>query len=1556
MTRGDGFWICLQCGKRIDDAALAGETSGEAYGNLPSLLAIPLAEYAAESHPVMRLHRLCDAVEVLTRFFTVVALGELRCRLGDEPLPKSLLEKLQPSIERPTFGQWREMLRAIVAALEPGDPLVVPELPEFVTDQLLPGLSAEPREPERNLVELRNRAVHGGAMTRATAKEFLNTWQTWLEEILQQLDFFDDCEVCHYTERTARKLLGTQEAAGPAIPLSTDLESNLEQRQLDGHVLLLRGYRWLDLWPLCDYGCARTTSLAGERRSSTAGPLVYIRAERDRLLYAALGVNLSQGERADVADEFRSLFRLEERVPGKGLRLAADYEDEIRADSQSLVGRVTEIRQAKAAVKASDSGVLWISGPGGIGKSYLLARLADDLRGDPKKVLRIAWRFKASDTGRCNRAAFFRHAIGRLADWSPLESTEIIPSDDPAELFDYLRGLLQRAAELQAAHPRDRPPRVLLVLDGMDEIARSDDDFPNVPFRLNVPNVVWLCAGRPEGKLPEIFAADRSIHVFPATDQNPNGGLPAMLENDIRGMLLDGTDKLKYELLALDQEPSAGAVPANAAVQAVIERARGLPLYVHLVIEDILSGQFRFQELQHRLPPSLDRYYDELLKRLSIGALQALLTPLVVTICHAKAPLDEKTLHLLMVRRTVVTKGGEGQQLVRQGLAAVQSMVRAARIPRRQGFGYEPYHETFRQHVLTDSKQIIGQQNPLTRDALCAMVCDWSGVPADHPARDYVLHHGPQHLVDAERWDELEALLTDIYFLQAKNEVGLVFDLAGDFTAAVAALPEDRPGRRILALLNKALQRDIHFIARHAQDYPQGLFQCLWNSGWWYDCPAAAQHYLPLAFSGKGREAPGLGAGLSTAPHALAPCLRARQHDSESPAPLYALLESWRTQRNEATSGLPWLRALRPPLIHLGAAQLAVLRGHQSSVESVAFSPGGDRIVSGSRDHTLRLWDAASGAEVAVLRGHKKIVNSVAFSPGGDRIVSGSRDDTVRVWDATSGAEVAKLHEHESWVNSVAFSPGGDRIVSGSRDQTVRIWDAASGEGLAVLRGHESSVMSVAFSPGGDLVASGSLDQTVRLWDVQSGAELAVLSGHVSEVHSVAFSPGGDRIVSGSRDDTARVWDVASFAQLAVLRGHENDVRSVAFSPGGDRIASGSPDRTVRVWDATRGTELAVLRGHENAVYCVAFSAGGDRIVSGGGYPDMTVRVWAATIGVELGALRGHEHYVRSVAFSPGGDRIVSGSWDRTVRLWDARSGEELVVFRGHENYVSSVAFSPGGDRIVSRSEDKTVRVWDAASGVELAVLRGHESWVDSVAFSPNGDRIVSGSRDNTARVWDAASGAELAVLRGHESWVNSVAFSPCGDRIVSGARDKTVRVWDAASGAELAVLREHQHYVSTVAYSPCGDRIVSGSENGTVRVWDAVSGAELAVLRGHERLVESVAFSPSGDRIVSGSQDRTVRVWDGQTGQCLKVIPGPGDVYLIAREANESPLRALARGQQTIIEQAGTRQPIAWFPVALPLITTHPDGRNWAGSVGNHVYILTLEGEPEPPDPQHEK
>ncbi len=391
-----------------------------------------------------------------------------------------------------------------------------------------------------------------------------------------------------------------------------------------------------------------------------------------------------------------------------------------------------------------------------------------------------------------------------------------------------------------------------------------------------------------------------------------------------------------------------------------------------------------------------------------------------------------------------------------------------------------------------------------------------------------------------------------------------------------------------------------------------------------------------------------------------------------------------------------------------------VLTGHTDSVVSVAYSPDGQTIAAGSDDHTIRLWNADTGAHIRTLQGHTNRVKSVAYSPDGLTIASGSNDKTVRIWNADTGAHIRTLQGHTNWVFSAAYSPDGRTLASSSADDTIRIWNANTGAHLRTLRGDTSNVFySAAYSPDGQTIASGGDDNTIHIWNANTGAHLRTLQGHTAPVNSVAYSPDGQTIASGGDDYKVRIWNANTGALIRTLQGHMNWVSSVAYSPDGQTIAAGSGDNTIWTWNADTGEHLATFRGHTDMVRSVAYSPDGQTIASGSS--DNTIRIWdISDLTVPT---------ARPTVIVSGPSEAPAGAFNVTILFSSAVTGftsSDIVVTNGSatnlagsgKTYTATIESSSAGAVTVSVPANAAGNN-EASNTYSVNIVRGSSFTVD---------------------------------------------------------------------------------------------------------------------------------------------------------------------------------------------------------------------------------------------------
>lgn len=504
---------------------------------------------------------------------------------------------------------------------------------------------------------------------------------------------------------------------------------------------------------------------------------------------------------------------------------------------------------------------------------------------------------------------------------------------------------------------------------------------------------------------------------------------------------------------------------------------------------------------------------------------------------------------------------------------------------------------------------------------------------------------------------------------------------------------------------------------------------------------------------------------------------------------------------------------------------LAVLKGLEAPARALEFSPTESaRLAVVGSDAVLRVWDWKQGSAPELLRGHQSVINDVDWSPDGAQLATVSDDRTLRLWEATTGRLELTLREHSDAVTTIDYgvSQGEAVIATGSKDTTMRLWDPRDGQAVRVFAGHEEGILDVRFSEDGGSLLSASGDGSLRLWDLIStrGLQSLSLKGDEDQTRVVAcsFDQAGTRFLS------------------AVERVHTDPVTGATTSNGEVRVWS-EETREALVKYETEDMVVSATFVEDDQTLAVLlapsvrpFPASMPSIL--GAIELQTIRLVLASAetgeyirDIPLGASK----KLQALAANRRGTVVAVGGMDHEVKVLDVATGKTLQLLKGHRRSVNALAFSPDGRFLASGSRDKSVRVWNLETGECVLVLRGHRWQINTLAFDENGERLASGSSDRTVRLWDLTSGETTQELRVEDGAVLAVCFSPQGDRVIVGGSDKVIRVFESDAGEMLLRMRRHTGSVRSLAFHPGGASLLSSSDDGTLRVWESQSARERA-------------------------------------------------------------------------------------------------------------------------------
>lgn len=374
------------------------------------------------------------------------------------------------------------------------------------------------------------------------------------------------------------------------------------------------------------------------------------------------------------------------------------------------------------------------------------------------------------------------------------------------------------------------------------------------------------------------------------------------------------------------------------------------------------------------------------------------------------------------------------------------------------------------------------------------------------------------------------------------------------------------------------------------------------------------------------------------------------------------------------------------------------LEGHTEAVISVAFSPTGKYLASGSGDTTVRFWDLSTETPHFTAKGHTHWVLSIAWSPDGKKLASGCKNSQIFIWDPNTGKQIGKtLTGHTKWITWLCWeplhlNPQCRYLASASKDCSIRIWDTLTGHCEKILTSHTQSVTTIKW--GGDgLLYSASQDRTIKAWRASDGVLCRTLQGHGHWVNTMALST-------------------------------DYVLRTGAFNPADASINPQDMQGSLEQLKEKALQRYNQVRGQDP-----------ERLVSGS--DDFTLFLWApAEDKKSLQRMTGHQALINEVLFSPDTRIIASASFDKSIKLWDGKTGKYLSSLRGHVSAVYQIAWSADSRLLVSGSSDSTIKVWDAKTMKLFVDLPGHADEVYAVDWSPDGQRVASGGKDKCLRIW----------------------------------------------------------------------------------------------------------------------------------------------------------------------------------------------------------------------------
>ena len=595
-------------------------------------------------------------------------------------------------------------------------------------------------------------------------------------------------------------------------------------------------------------------------------------------------------------------------------------------------------------------------------------------------------------------------------------------------------------------------------------------------------------------------------------------------------------------------------------------------------------------------------------------------------------------------------------------------------------------------------------------------------------------------------------------------------------------------------------------------------------------------------------------------------------------------------------------------------AEIVVQIGHLQEINTIALTPDSKYLVSGSRDASLKLWDANLGKELYTFKEIKHEVNSMALSIDGKFLLTGesSLDKNVKLFDLTTLKLVKTFSKLEYFVEAVALTPDGKFAIA-CAENTIKVWDIESGNEVYTLNGHSGQIKALAVTHNSRFLVSGGDDKMVKIWDLETGKNIRTFTGHTESILGIVVGLNDKFIITCSPNDESRMWDLEQGTQVQSFAN--NGATSLFIPPDGKSVVFGCIEN-IQIWDIASCKKIRDVMVHAQGwIKTMTYNPLADGIISCG--EENAIKQSDFKTGNLIWAASGKSKKISAVSVDKSGKNLLVGNESGLISIWDLTNGKQIKSITNHVG-IQAIDFDQTGSKVFAggwlfTDHFSGIKSFDVGNGNQIKEYKSSGSqWVKAMAPSDNGKDLIWASGNTiyisdilsgevihtypninkfeinhleqkgkyaissdrvTLQLWETETGRLINTFKGYNGTFSNDGTSLLLVGFDTSVAKFTMTVWDIATNAGNGVyFGEDERMVASLndlAFSPDKKFAICSMYN-EFHYWDVNEKRELFVSTGHTDLIHSVGFYGNGKYAYSGSDDGSVRLWNLEKGKEL--------------------------------------------------------------------------------------